>query len=413
MRFLSAITLVAGLAMAGPATAVAQNGRVLPRPDVALAHANVIDVRSGDIQRDATVVVRDGRIATVGAGETPAGANVIDVEGRYVLPGLIDAHTHLDTLDQAARALDSGVTTVRGASVGSYKDVVIGEMAREGFIAGPDYLGAGVYVTPYIEEGVLADPELMRLAVPIESEEDLRTLVRVNIENGARVIKTRGTERAGRPDTDPREQVYTETQLRAVVEEAAKHGVWVLCHAHGDEGARAAILAGVRSIDHGTYMSEETLRIMKERGTYFVPTYTTMIDLLEPGGDYDDPVVKIRGLHMLPRIQETFRRALELGIPIATGGDTSYGPESITRVSMEIANFVELGMSPLQAIQSATSVAAEMLGIESETGAVEPGLEGDLIVVEGNPLADIRVVQDVIVVVSNGRVALNRLPFAK
>ncbi len=253
----------------------------------------------------------------------------------------------------------------------------------------------------------------MRLPVPLQSEEDLRALVRINVENGARVIKTRGTERAGRPDTDPREQVYTEAQLRAVVEEATRLGVFVLCHAHGDEGARAAVDAGVRSIEHGTYLSDETLRLMKERGTYFVPTYTTMIDLLEPGGDYDDPVVKFRGLHMLPRIEDTFRRARALGIPIVTGADSSYGPESISRVSTEIVNYVKLGMSPLEAIQSGTVRAAELFGVEKETGALEPGLEADLIVIEKNPLEDIRVIQDIILVISNGRVALKRLPFGR
>jgi imidazolonepropionase-like amidohydrolase len=253
----------------------------------------------------------------------------------------------------------------------------------------------------------------MRLPVPIQAEEDLRALVRINVENGARVIKTRGTERAGRPDTDPREQVYTESQLRAVVEEAARLGVFVLCHAHGDEGARAAVQAGVRSIEHGTYLSDETLRLMKERGTYFVPTYTTMIDLLEPGGDYDDPVVKFRGLHMLPRIEDTFRRARALGIPIVTGADSSYGPESVSRVSTEIVNYVKLGMSPLEAIQSGTIRAAELFGMEKETGALEPGLEADLVVIEKNPLEDIRVIQDIILVISNGRVGLKRLPFGR
>lgn len=388
-------------------------GQPLPRPDLAIVHANVIDVGSGSVTSDATVVLRDGRIASVGAGPVPAGVQTLDIEGRYLLPGLIDAHTHLDNLDAARRALQSGVTTIRSASVGSYRDVVIGLMSKAGYLAGPDYLGAGVFVTPEIEEGVLADPELMRLAVPLESEEDLRALVRINVKNGARVIKTRGTERAGRPDTDPREQVYTERQLRAVVEEAEKLGVSVLCHAHGDEGARAAVLAGVRSIEHGTYLSDETLRLMKERGTYFVPTYTTMIDLLEPGGDYDDPVVKIRALHMLPRIEAAFRHAHEMGIPIVTGADTSYGPESISRIPMEVVNFVKLGMTPLEAIQSATLRAAELLRIEKETGAIEPGLEADLIVVENNPLEDIRVIQDVLVVISNGRIGLKRLPFAK
>jgi imidazolonepropionase-like amidohydrolase len=399
--------------LSGLALLLQAGGQPIPQPHLALVRANVVDVRSGAITAKATVVLHDGKIASVGPGPAPAGAEVIDLEGRYVLPGLMDAHTHLDDLDRARRALHSGITTLRGASVGSYRDVVIGEMSKAGYIAGPDYLGAGVYVTPYIEDGVLAAGALMKLAVPVVSEEDLRALVRINVENGARVIKTRGTERAGRPDTDPREQVYTERQLRAVVEEAARLGVAVLCHAHGDEGARAAILAGVRSIEHGTYMSDETLRLMKERGTYFVPTYTTMIDLLEPGGDYDDPVVKIRGLHMLPRIEDTFRRAYDMGIPIVTGADSAYGPESISRITMEMVNFVKLGMKPLEAIQSATLRAAELLQIEKETGSIEPGLEADLIVIEKNPLEDIRVIQDVLIVISNGRIGMNRLPFGK
>ena len=137
-----------------------------------------------------------------------------------------------------------------------------------------------------------------------------------------------------------------------------------------------------------------------------------MVDLAEPGGDYDDPVLLVRGMHMLPRLARTVRRAREIGVKVVTGADTSYGPTSITRVSHEVAAFVELGMTPLEAIQSATLVAAELFRIESRTGSIEPGLEADLIVVPGNPLEDIVALQDVVVVISNGRVALNRLPFA-
>ena len=394
------------------ASATAQQ-EPLPQPHLALVNASVVDVRTGNVTSNATVVLRDGTIESVGTDAAPTGAEVIDVGGRHILPGLMDAHTHLDTLEQARRALHSGVTTLRGASVGSYKDVAIGEMSRRGYIAGPDYLGAGVYVTPNIGDAVLADERLLGFGHSIQSEEELRTLVRVNVDNGARVIKTRGTERAGRPETDPREQVYTERQLTAIVDEATKLGVNVLCHAHGDEGAMAAVRAGVRSIDHGTYMSDATLREMKQRGTYFVPTYATMIDLIEPGGDYDHPVTRIRGMHMMPRIEDTIRRARAMGIPFVTGADSSYGPESITRISMEMSHFVKLGMTPLEAIQSATITAAELFGIEDTNGAIEPGLEADLIVIEGNPLEDIRFVQDVIMVISNGRISLQRLPFAR
>ena len=167
----------------------------------------------------------------------------------------------------------------------------------------------------------------------------------------------------------------------------------------------------MRSIEHGTYLSDETLELMRERGTFLVPTYRTVVDLIEPGGDYDDPVLMVRGMHMLPRVAQTIRRAREIGVKVVTGADTSYGPMSVTRISHEIAAFVELGMSPLEAIQSATLVAAELFRIESRTGAVEPGLEADLIVVQGNPLEDIVALQDVVVVISNGRVAMNRLRF--
>lgn len=387
-------------------------GGVLPQPHLAIVHANVIDVRSGEIEMDATVVLRDGKIASVGRGGAPEGAEVIDLEGRYLLPGLIDAHTHLASLGEARRALESGVTTVRSAGVEGFRDVALRELVKSGYVAGPDVVAAGVFITPNLGDSVLSDPALADLYPGVSTAEELRRIVRVNLEHGVDVIKTRGTERAGLPDTDPRKQAYTEAQLRIIVEEAAKNAVPVECHAHGDEGAMAAVKAGVLSIEHGTYLSDATLELMKEKGTYLVPTYTTVIDLAEPGGDYDDPFLRIRGAHMLPRLEETVRRAHEMGVAVVTGADTDYGPESLTRVSQEVANFVKLGMAPLEAIQSATIVAAELLQLKGKTGAIEAGLEGDLIAVEGNPLEDIRLLQDVLVVISNGRMAVKRLPFA-
>ena len=385
-----------------------------PVRPVVLLHANVVDATSDQPLRDVTVVLSGGRITQIGVNAIhPADALVIDLRGRWLLPGLIDAHTHISSLAAARRALESGVTTVRSASTSNFQDVGIRELVRAGKIAGPDMLAAGVFISPDLGESVLADPRLASLAGGVNTLDELRRVVNVNADRGADVIKTRGTERAGLPNTDPRKQSYTEAQLRAVVEEAAKRGLPVLAHAHGDEGAYAAVKAGVRSIEHGTYLSDSTLRLMARTGAFLVPTYTTLIDLREPGGDYDDPVLHVRALHMIPVAQRMVRRAKELGVRVVTGVDTQYGATSVSRVSHEVVSFTELGFTPLEAIKSATSLAAECLGLGQKTGRIASGFEADLIVIEGNPLEDIRMIQDVTIVISNGRVALNRLPFGK
>lgn len=385
---------------------------VIPQRHLALVHANVVDVRTGQITADATVVIRDGRIQSVGAGSAPPGAEVLDLRGRWLVPGLMDAHTHMSSLDAAERALRSGVTTVRSASVNAYEDVAIREMAKAGYIAGPDMLAAGTFVTPN-DPPWLADPRMVSLWPRIDTPDRLRRLVQINKDRGVDVIKTRGTERAGRPDTDPREQVYTEAELRVVVEQAKALGLDVLCHTHGAEGSEAAIRAGVRSIEHGTYLTAPQLADMAARGTYWVPTYTTLIDLTQPGGDYDDPVTHNRGQFMLPALRRALGAGMKAGVRIVAGADSSYGPESLTRVSHEIANFVDVGMTPLQALQAATITAAQLFRLEKATGAIEPGLEADVVAVEANPLVDVRALQDPLLVISNGRVAVNRLDFGR
>lgn len=385
----------------------------IPQPHLALTRANVVDVASGAISRGVTVVLRGGRIERIGPEPAPAGAEVLDVGGRYLVPGLMDAHTHLDNLAAAKRALATGVTTVRSSSVPAYQDVALRDLVREGYLAGPEILAAGVFVTPDLGETAVADARLGPLMTGVRTPDQLRQLVRINLDRGVDWIKTRGTERAGRPDTDPRQQVYTEAELLAVVEAAATRGIPVEAHAHGDEGAYAAVKAGVRSIEHGTYLSDSTLRLMKEKGTYLVPTFSTLYDLLEPGGDYDDPVTRARAMHMIPRARETVRRAHAAGVKLVTGADVGYGPGSITRVAHEVLRFTELGLTPLEALQAATVTAAELLRIENRTGRLAVGLEADLIAVEGNPLLNPVTLQDPLLVISNGRLALNRLVFAR
>ncbi|MGH9203413.1 MAG: amidohydrolase family protein, partial [Vicinamibacterales bacterium] len=290
----------------------------LPPMVVVLRHVNVVDGARGAIATNAALVIRDGLIAQVESEpfNPPAGATVIEVGGRYVLPGLIDAHTHISTLANARRALESGVTTVRSASTNNFQDVALRDLVKQGAIAGPDVVAAGVFVTPDLGETMLADARLGALKNGVTSEAALRAVVRVNLDHRVNVIKTRGTERAGLPNTDPRKQTYTEQQLAWVVDEATKGGVPVMAHAHGDEGAYAAVKAGVRSIEHGTYLSDSTLALMRQRGTFLVPTYITVVDLTRVGGDYDDPILTLRGAHMLPRLGETVQRAHRMGVKI-------------------------------------------------------------------------------------------------
>ena len=381
---------------------------------IAIVNANLVNVRDGRVIPNATIVIRDGRIESIGSGAAAGGGRAIDVKGKYVLPGLVDAHTHAADFESFRRALESGVTTMRSAGVSFYADVGFHQLVKSGAVAGPDIVTAGYHVRPRIaEEAFLSDPSYADLMSGVTTIEKLRRAVQLNLAHGVDWIKILATERAGTADTDPRKQVYTEDEIRAIVQEAATKNVPVQAHAHGDEGAMAAVKAGVRSIEHGTYLSDATLRLMKERGTFLDPTYTTVIDLTEAGGDYDVPALRVRGEQMLPRLRELVVRAHKLGVKVVAGSDTSYGRNSLTRISQEITHFVEMGFTPLEALQSATLVSAELLRLEKSIGVLETGYDADLIAVERNPLENLATTQDPLLVISNGRVALDRLNFAR
>lgn len=392
----------------------AQPGRVGAEDPVALINASVVNVRSGVITRGATVVLRGGRIESVGAGAAPAGLRAIDLKGRYVVPGLIDAHVHITSLPQMRAALDSGVTTVRSAGVSHFVDVGLRDLVRKGFAAGPDMIATGYHVRPGVAAEFFLDfPDEGGLMGGAPSADALRRMVRANLSRGVDWIKTNATERAGTPDTDPRRQLYSQEELRILVVEAGTKNIPVMAHAHGAEGADAAVRAGVRSIEHGTYLSDETLQLMAKQGTFFDPTLDIVNDLAAAGGDYDNAGLQRRGEMMQPILLAAVQRASKLGVKIVAGSDTGYGPSSIARVSREIGMLVSAGLTPLQALQAATVTNAEMLRLEKQVGEVEAGFEADLLVVDGNPLDNIRTLLDPLLVISNGRVGLDRLNFAK
>ncbi len=409
---------ILGLVLAGALTGAAP-GWIVAQPQeaapVVFVHANVIDPLADAPMSDVTVVVRDGRIESVQpGGDIPQDAVVIDLGGRYLSPGLIDTHVHISSLAAARRALHSGVTTARSMGAGFFADVGLRELARAGAMLGPEILAAGYHVRPRPADGLFLDaPQLADLmGVDVRGAAPLRRVARVMLEHGVDFIKVNATERAGLPETDPRVAFFNEGELRALVEEAENAGVPVAAHAHGDGGGRAAVLAGVRSIEHGTYLSEQTLELMLERGTFLVPTIAVVSDLTLPGGDYDNAALLIRGRHMLPRVRETATTAHRLGVKIAAATDTGYGSESVLRLSHELIELVGVGLGPLAAIQAATTVAAELLGADDRLGRVATGYEADLLVLDRNPLEDIGAYQDVLFVMSDGRIALDRLGFA-
>src|SRR5688500_286385 len=392
----------------------AQRPTVPPQEALALTNASVVNVRTGAVSRNATVVVRGGRIEAVAGGAAPPGVRAIDLRGRYVVPGLIDAHVHIGSLPQMRAALESGVTTVRSAGASNYADVGLRELVKKGFVAGPDMIAAGYHVRPGVAPELFIDfPELGDLMSGITTADGLRRMVRANLSRGVDWIKTLATERAGTPDTDPRRQVYSQEELRIIVVEAGAKNIPVMAHAHGAEGADAAVRAGVRSIEHGTYLSDETLQMMAKQGTYFDPTADIVGDLTEPGGDYDNAALKRRGEMMQPILKAAIGKAAKLGVKIVAGSDTGYGPNSIARISREVGLLVDAGMPALQALQAATITNAEMLRLEKQIGLIAPGLEADVLVVDGNPLDNIRTLLDPLVVISNGRLTLDRLTFAK
>ncbi len=380
--------------------------------DLVLTNANVVDVTDGTVTPGATVIVRAGRIASIApAGSPPpAGVPVVDLAGRYLAPGLMDAHVHVGSARDARRALESGVTTMRSMGADHYADVGMRELQRMGHATAPEHLAAGYHVRPQMAEGFFQDhPELGDLdGGGVTTLDAVRAVTRALVSRDVDFVKTNATERAGLPDTDPRKQLYDQAAIGVMVEEAARGGIGVAAHAHGDAGGRAAVAAGVRSIEHGTYLSETTLRMMAERGTFLVPTIAIVRDLTIAGGDYDNAVLNIRGRHMLPRVQEMARNARRLGVKIVAATDTGYGPNSTTTLAHELLELTTIGMSPLEALQAATVTAAELFGMEDRTGRIAPGYEADLIVLERNPLKDIGVVQDVLMVVSDGSVIVQR-----
>jgi imidazolonepropionase-like amidohydrolase len=383
--------------------------------DLDLVNATLLDGTGAAPRAGVSISVRGGKVHAVNDRVPAAAAGVrrIDLKGRYLLPGLIDAHSHIESPDAALRALRSGVTTARVLGDSNLQAVGTRDLIRLGHVPGPELLVSPGHIRPrpgmaffevYPQFGDAINGEL-------RGPERIAAATRALIARGADVIKVGASERAGLASTDPRRPELTEDEIRAAVTAAGMAGLFVAAHAHAREGVAAAVRAGVRSIEHGTWIDEAALEEMKRRGTYFVPTLAVMSPLGDPqGNSADDVALQLRAQSMMEPLRAAVRRARGLGIVVAASTDGSYADADDTgriRMAHEIAMLRnDIGYTPLESITCATLNGARALGIETRTGTVRVGLEADLVVVDGDPLADTRVFFEPRLVVSDGRVVV-------
>ncbi|MET9767225.1 amidohydrolase family protein [Streptomyces sp. NPDC006415] len=361
--------------------------------DLVVEGGRLLDPLTGEVTEDAVVVIAGGVVRAAGprgrlGTRVPSGVPVLRAHGQWILPGLVDAHIHLNTAAEARDAVLKGATSARSGSTNFYQDIAVRELARQAPEQAPRLRAAGVFVTPDLGDTILADPDLAplaRLRDGVRSPEALRRVVEVNLARGADTIKTRVNERAGLPEQDPLAQVYDREQLSAIVAAARRGGKGVLCHSYSEKGCHDAVTAGIRSLEHGAFVGERTLREMRRRGTYFTPTLTAIAGLAESS----DPVLAERGRTYLPVLKQAVLAAHELGVPLAAGTDSSGG--TVDPIGREVELMRAAGLPALDAIRTATTGAAKLLGFDSTVGRLARGFAGDVLVVDGDPLADVGV----------------------
>jgi len=399
-----------------------------------LKAARLFDGKSDTVVQPGVVVVSGNRIQSVG-GQVPSTGTVIDLGDATLLPGFIDAHTHL-TMDfdpdyngarlaglsrtipeyairatvNARKTLMAGFTTVRDVGSEDFLDVGLRNSINAGIVPGPRMLVAVHAIGA--TGGHCDDGQGFRFGLlnhesgpedgVIDSPDQARFAVRFNIKYGADVIKTCATGGVLSPTDDVDAPQLSQAELDALVSAAHELRRKTAAHAHGSEGAKRAIRAGIDSIEHGTFVDDETLRMMREHGTYLVPTLAVRSGIAE---SKFPPLVRQKADVALKAQDNMVRRALAMGVKIALGTDAAVYPHGNN--ALEFVLMANDGMTPAQSLKAGTSAAADLLGLQNKIGTLEPGKLADIVAVPGNPLENIKVTQSVLFVMKEGTVYRN------
>lgn len=403
-----------------PPAALAQRA---PAREVTIVRAaRLIDGTGGPVLAPAMVRIEGDKIAAVGSRlEVPAGAKVLDLGNATLTPGWIDLHTHLTTrgdvhweegllkttppddalwgAKHARMTLMAGFTTVRDMGPNwPYVDVALRNAIEQGVVPGPRMLVAGAYVSstggagdalqfsPYVQV-----PIVTNLA---DGPQEITKQVRTHFKRGADFIKILATGAVLSKGIPPGAQQYSDEEIQAAVREATRWGRQVAAHAHGAEGIKAAIRAGVRTVDHGSYLDDEAIQMLKagNNRTYYVPTIGTNIAMLDQGDSAAIPASELeRSRQIRPVVEAGFRRALAAGIPIGFATDVPVMPHG--QNAREFRFRVALGATPMSVLVAATRINAEILGMQDRIGTVAAGKLADLVAVPGDPIADITVTE--------------------
>lgn len=433
-RFLKSVLTTAALA-ASP-TALAGDASVLHCGTLLAAPGQ------GEPVRDVSIGVLDGRIVRVEKGfVTPAAfgegfaeATVIDLKDSFVLPGLIDCHTHitwemnpaqrlqavelsdadfaLQGLVYAGRTLRAGFTTIRNVGSQGRATFALRDAIERGHVEGPRILEAGQSITPTgghadrtlgYREDLFHVPGAMQGVA--DGPDECRKAVRSQVKRGADLIKLTATGGVLSATAAGTEQQFTDEELKAIVETAHLLGRKVAAHAHGTAGIKAALRAGVDSIEHGSFLDDEAIALFKSSGAYLVPTLhagMTVARIASMEDSYFLPPVRAKALDVGPKMQAALGKAYRAGVRIAFGTDCGVGPHGDN--AREFLLLVEAGMTPMDALASATVSAADLLGLSDDIGTIAPGKAADIVAVKGSPLQDISAMQRVGFVMKDGRV---------